>query len=74
MDPFEKYFKVDEKITISGLMKTDNLPIVHPTATLMEIIFDMTVHRRELLYVVEDQKLLGVLDRYTIIDKILVVI
>ena len=74
MDPFEKYFKVDEKISISGLMKTDNLPIVHPTATLMEIIFDMTVHHRELLYVVEDQKLLGVLDRYTIIDKILVVV
>ena len=74
MDPFEKYFKVDEKISIAGLMKTDNLPIVHPSATLMEIIFDMTVHRRELIYVVEDQKLLGVLDRYTIIDKILVVV
>ena len=73
MDPFEKYFKVDEKIDISRIMKTDNLPIIHPSATLMEIIFEMTVNRRELIYVVEDQKMLGVLDRYTIIDKILVV-
>ncbi|MCF7790817.1 MAG: PTS sugar transporter subunit IIA [Victivallales bacterium] len=73
MDPFEKYFKVDEKLDISGIMKTDNLPVVEPSATLMEIIFEMTVNRRELIYVVEDQKLLGVLDRYSIIDKILVV-
>jgi nitrogen PTS system EIIA component len=74
MDPFEKYFKVDKKISISTLMKTENLPIIHPNATLMEIIFSMTVNHKSLLYVVDEQKLLGVLDRHTIIDKILVVV
>ena len=74
MDPFEKYFQVVSKVSISELMITENLPITPPSATLMEIIFDMTVNGREMIYVVENQKLLGVLDRYTIIDKILVVV
>jgi len=39
---------------------------------LMEVIFEMTVKNKEFLYVLSDDgKLRGVLDRYSIIDKIL---
>ena len=40
--------------------------------TLVEIIFEMTVKKRSHLFVVKDDRtLIGVVDRFTIIDKIL---
>jgi mannitol/fructose-specific phosphotransferase system IIA component (Ntr-type) len=74
MDPFEKYFKVDRDLSVMEFLenkKTDS-PIISFDATLMEIIFEMTVKNREILYVLDaDKKLIGILDRYGIIDKIL---
>ena len=75
MDPFEKYFKVDESLTVEEILTDQKPPSIPPTATIMEIIFEMTVNNHETLYVVnEEKKLMGILDRYTIIDKILVAV
>ncbi len=76
MDPFEKYFKVDESLTVESILYENNkLPTIPPTATIMEIIFEMTINNSETLYVVNsEKKLLGILDRHTIIDKILVAV
>ena len=74
MDPFEKYFKVDQEVTVKQFIegkKREN-PVISSDATLMEIVFEMTVKNKELLYVLNKEgRLIGVLDRYGIIDKIL---
>ncbi|MBN1685234.1 MAG: PTS sugar transporter subunit IIA [Spirochaetales bacterium] len=72
MNPFEKYFEVDQSQKIGDLKLKQKMPIVKPDATIMEIIFKMTVENQELLYVVQDEKLLGIIDRFSIIDKILI--
>ncbi|NOY74488.1 MAG: PTS transporter subunit EIIA [Kiritimatiellaeota bacterium] len=75
MDPFEKYFNVEKTLPVSELLSRKNREdlIVSSDATLMEIIFEMTVKRKETLYVLtDDGKLRGILDRYSIIDKIII--
>jgi|GEM_PF-278470 len=71
MNPFEKYFQSDTYITIGDLKLNENPPVIDADATLMEIIFEMTVKNNEFLYVIDDKKLLGTIDRFSIIDKIL---
>ena len=72
MNPFEKYFEVDQKIQVGQLEFKQKIPKIKPDSTLMEIVFEMTARNQELLYVVEDGRLLGSIDRYNIIDKILI--
>lgn len=72
MNPFEKYFEIDQKIQVGQLKFKQKAPVIRPDATLMEMVFEMTVRDQELLYVVENEKLLGSIDRYNIIDKILI--
>jgi mannitol/fructose-specific phosphotransferase system IIA component (Ntr-type) len=75
MNPFEKYFNVDKTLTVADLLerKSKSELVVAADATLMEIIFEMTVKNKEFLYVLSaDGKLKGILDRYSIVDKILV--
>ena len=71
VDPFEKYFQLKKNLTVEDLMHQRHPPIPKE-ATLMEIVFLLTVKNRDKLFVVEDNgKLFGVIDRFTIIDKIL---
>ena len=72
MDPFEKYFHIDGTTRISDLLGKRETPVIGAAATLMEIIFEMTTNNKHILYVVEDGRLVGVVDRFNIIDKILV--
>ena len=75
MNPFEKYFHVDKTKHVTDLLAGKALEnsIISADATLMEIVFEMTVKNKEFLYVLsEDGKLRGILDRYSIIDKILI--
>ena len=71
MNPFERYFNMDNQITVAEIKRDREFPVISPSATLMEIIFQMTTYNRHHLYVVEDGKLLGVIDRFAIVDKIL---
>ncbi len=75
MNPFEKYFTVDKMLKIEGLLEKKSMLdlVITADATLMEIIFEMTVKNKEFLYVLsEDGRLRGILDRYSIVDKILI--
>jgi CBS domain-containing protein len=74
MNPFEKYFDVDKTLKVQSILdkKNKSEQVISANATLMEIIFEMTVKNKEFLYVLSsDKKLRGVLDRYSIIDKII---
>lgn len=72
MNPFEKYFLIDRTMKVGDLItKKESSPTVNEKTTIMEIIFEMAVNNREILYVLDDKgKLSGILDRHTIIDKI----
>lgn len=73
MDPFEKYFQGDRNIRINELNIKRESPTISADATLMEIVFEIATRNKSLLYVVdENKKLLGVIDRFSIVDKILV--
>lgn len=72
MNPFEKYFQMDNSVKVKDVKINRESPVIPPDATLMEIIFEMTAKNKQYLYVVENDKLLGVIDRFTIVDKILV--
>jgi nitrogen PTS system EIIA component len=71
IDPFEKYFKIRGNLMVSDFYKKGDSAI-QDSATLMEIIFDMTVKKKPKLFVIkEDGKIAGVIDRFCIIDKVL---
>jgi mannitol/fructose-specific phosphotransferase system IIA component (Ntr-type)/predicted transcriptional regulator len=72
MDPFEKYFHLDDTTKVSDVLGKRETPVIEADATLMEIIFEMTTNNKHTLYVVENGRLAGVIDRFNIIDKILV--
>lgn len=72
MDPFEKYFQTGRNIRLSDLKTNRESPVISSEATLMEIVFEIAVRNKNLLYVVdENKKLIGVIDRFSIVDKIL---
>jgi mannitol/fructose-specific phosphotransferase system IIA component (Ntr-type) len=72
MDPFEKYFQSDRNIKLSDLDITRESPTIADSATLMEIVFEIATRNKQILYVVgDDKKLLGIIDRFSIVDKIL---
>ena len=71
IDPFEKYFKIKGDLKVKDFYKEGDSSI-KDTATLLEIIFDMTVKKKSKLFVVkENGQLTGVIDRFCIIDKVL---
>jgi mannitol/fructose-specific phosphotransferase system IIA component (Ntr-type) len=71
IDPFEKYFKIKGSLKVSDVYSPGG-SVIGKDATLIEIIFDMTVGKKSQLYVVEDDgTMVGIIDRFCIIDKIL---
>ncbi|MDD4956854.1 MAG: PTS sugar transporter subunit IIA [Candidatus Omnitrophica bacterium] len=71
IDPFEKYFKIKKDLRVKDMYVRDTESI-GKDATLLEVIFEMTVKNKSKLFVLqEDGTLEGVIDRFCIIDKIL---
>jgi len=70
IDPFEKYFKIKKELTVKDIFKSDCAMISHD-ATLLEIIFELTVKNKPKLFVIREGVLVGEIDRFSIIDKIL---
>ena len=71
IDPFEKYFRREKNLTVGDLYVSDIKPL-RKDNTLVEIIFELAVKKKVRLFVTEDDgTLLGVIDRFSIIDKIL---
>ena len=71
IDPFEKYFSIKKGLRIKDLNLKPGKGI-RKDATLLEIVFEMAVKKKTKLFMVEDNGILvGVIDRFCIIDKIL---
>ena len=70
IDPFEKYFKYKKDLKVRDIYY-NHANTLTKDATLMEIIFEMTVKNKLKLFVVSNGKLVGIIDRFSIIDKIL---
>lgn len=71
IDPFEKYFKIKRQLKVKDLLK-DKRTTISKNATLIEILFDLTVKNKPRLFVVDDNGILeGVIDRFNIVDRIL---
>ncbi|MDD5326827.1 MAG: PTS sugar transporter subunit IIA [Phycisphaerae bacterium] len=70
LDPFEKYFKFRKDLKVGDLYEPGSSP-VHKDTTLVEVIFQMTTKNKPELYVLDDNKLIGTIDRFSIIDRVL---
>lgn len=71
IDPFEKYFKIKRQLTVKDFLKNDCATIPED-ATLIEILFELTIKNKPRLFVTgENGTLKGIIDRFSIVDKIL---
>ena len=68
-DPFTRYFSSDAGVLVRDIMNRD-FEKIEPDASLLEIVFLLSVKKSSLLYVCKEDKLLGVIDRITVLDKI----
>lgn len=69
-DPFEKYFEREATLTVADVM-TPPVAIVAPAATILEIVFMLSVKGHPKVYVVDERNhLLGVIDRIRVLDRI----
>lgn len=69
-DPFEKYFDAESKATAQDVMQKD-FAVVTPEATMLEVVFSLTVQRHPKVYVVEEGRRVGTIDRIEVLNRIL---
>lgn len=69
-DPFEKYFADESRALARDVMTHDFTPMPED-ATLLEIVFELAVHQRPIVYVVRDGKCVGVIDRILVLDRVI---
>ena len=70
LDPFERYFKLRKELKVKDVYEPA-ADVIRMDTTLLEMIFEMTVKKKARLFVVDNGKLIGEVDRFSIIDKIL---
>lgn len=69
-DPFENYFKSMKTATAGDIMTTD-FSALPEDATMLEVIFELSVHRRPKVFVVRDGILCGIIDRIAVLNRVL---
>jgi len=69
-DPFEAYFE-DEAKAVAGDAMSSDFAAVSEDSTLMEIVYLFSVRRYPKIYVLRDGKVLGVVDRAVVVDRVL---
>ncbi|MBN2712184.1 MAG: PTS sugar transporter subunit IIA [Planctomycetes bacterium] len=69
-DPFERYFSEEAKATASDVMES-SYAVVPPDATMLEVVFSLTVQNHLKVYVVEEGIRIGTIDRTEVLDRIL---
>ncbi len=67
--PFNKYFSTNSSLLIKDVMNND-VAKVELDASLMEIIFLLTVKKYSIVYVCNNGELKGTIDRITVLDKV----
>lgn len=68
--PFESYFREDANLTVRDLMNECE-SVIDENASLLEIVFMLSVQKHPLLYVCRNGLLIGVIDAITVLDRIL---
>lgn len=68
--PFEKYFTENARLCVGELMNTD-VATVNEDASLLEIVFLLSIKKHPLLYVCRNEQLIGVIDPITVLDRVL---
>jgi len=71
LDPFENYFSSRHRVKVRGIMQHG--AGIDGDATLLEMVFLLSVKGFSKLYVVREGILQGVIDGYRIIDRVLLV-
>lgn len=71
IDPFEKYYKIRKDLKVKDLIKRDLSSAISKENTLIEIIFQLTVKQHSQLFILDNGILIGEIDRFSIVDKIL---
>lgn len=69
LDPFEKYFASRHIIKVSDIQESGGS--IDRDSTLIEVVFQMAVKGYSELYVLDGVKLLGVIDNFRLIDRVL---
>jgi len=69
--PFRKYFATNERAVVADYMNECDEAVLEEDASLLEIIFQLSVRKHPLLYVRRGERLIGVIDAVTVIDKVL---
>lgn len=68
-NPLDKYFQNEGSMTAEDIMD-DEISTVPPTATLIEVIFQLSVKKRLKVFVTNPNgKLMGVIDRLAVLDR-----
>ena len=68
--PFQGYFEENKKLCVGDFMSKCKSATINEDATMLEIVFLLSVKKLPLLYVCRAGKLLGVIDAVTVADKI----
>ena len=70
-EPFEEYLKHEKTATIESLYRREGILIVDRKASIMEICFSMVNKGKTRIYVVENGRYYGMIQRSDIIKKVL---
>ncbi len=69
-DPFEKYF-AGEGGTLARDVMSQHHVCLNEDATLLEIVFELAVHRHAKVYVVREGRQVGVIDSILVLDRVI---
>lgn len=69
-DPFEKYFEKQRTKTAGDVMSR-HFSTLDESATLLEVVFELAVRRHPKVYVTREGRLVGVIDRFLLLDRVL---
>ncbi|GHS93341.1 hypothetical protein FACS1894139_03360 [Planctomycetales bacterium] len=69
-DPFEKYFFQESQVSAAHVMTTD-FCAMPPDATILEVVFALSTENYPCVFVVEDGKLVGVIDQRIVLEQII---
>lgn len=69
-DPFERYFAEEGGLHVRDVLEP-TVSAVGPDATILEVVFELSVKGHTKVFVVDDGRLVGVIDRIRVLDRIL---
>jgi PTS system nitrogen regulatory IIA component len=69
-DPFERYFE-KQRAQTAGEVMSAHFSVLEEDATLLEVVFELAVRRHPKVYVTRQGRLVGVIDRAVLLDRVL---